>query len=303
VNPPRPDDANGARPAETVMRDAYAHCEALVRTFDKDRYLAGLFAPAEARPRLHALHAFAGEIGRVRAAAREPLPGEIRLQWWRDVLTSQAWGEVSGNPVAAALIDTVARCELPREALMTLIDTHAFDLYDDAMANLAGLDAYAERTSGALFALAAGILGGREGADASMAAAVPAGIAFGIAHRLRSFPRDLALRQLFVPLDLLVRHGAGRGEVEARHDTAGLRAALADLREHAGAAFARFAAAAAAVPEACAPAFLPATLVPQLLGSLDAAAADPFTEVEVPPWRRQWALWRAARRWPRVKTR
>ena len=284
------------------MRDAYAHCEALVRTSDKDRYLASLFAPAGARLHLHALHAFAGEIARVRAAAREPLPGEIRLQWWRDVLTSQAWGGVSGNPVAAALLDTVARCELPRDPLMTLIDAHAFDLYEDAMATLAGFDAYAERTSGALFALAAYILGGKDGGDASMAAAVPAGIAWGVSRRLGSFPRDLALRQLFVPLDLLARHGVRRGDLEARHDTTGLRAALAAMRDHADAAFSRFAAAAPAIPEPCAPAFLPATLVPQLIASLNAAAADPFTEVAVPQWRRQWALWRAARRWPRVKT-
>jgi 15-cis-phytoene synthase len=293
----------GERPTvPIVLRDAYAHCERLVRISDKDRYLASLFAPAEARLHLHALHAFAGEIARVRTAAREPLPGEIRLQWWRDVLTSEAWGGVSGNPVAAALIDTVARCELPRDPLMTLIDAHAFDLYDDAMATLAGVDAYAERTSGALFALAAYILGGKEGADASMAAAVPAGIAWGVSHRLGSFPRDLALRQLFVPLDLLARHGVRRGDVEARHDTAGLRAALADMRDHAKAAFSRFVAAAPAIPEPCAPAFLPATLVPQLITSLKAAAADPFAEVAVPQWRRQWVLWRAARRWPRVKT-
>jgi 15-cis-phytoene synthase len=104
-----------------------------------------------------------------------------------------------------------------------------------------------------------------------------------------------------VPLDLLSQHGVTRGEVEARHNTAGLRTALADLREHARAAFAQFAAAAPDVPETCAPAFLLATLTPQLLTRLDAAAADPFRELEVPQWHRQWALWRAASRWPRVK--
>jgi phytoene synthase len=61
------------------MQDAYAHCETLVRAADKDRYLAGLFAPAAARRHLYALYAFASEIARVREAAREPLPGEIRL--------------------------------------------------------------------------------------------------------------------------------------------------------------------------------------------------------------------------------
>src|SRR5258708_39658912 len=96
------------------MQDAYAHCEALVRAADKDWYLAGLFAPAAARRHLYALYAFACEIARVREAAREPLPGEIRLQWWRDALRGAARGEVPANPVAAALIDTVAQCALPK---------------------------------------------------------------------------------------------------------------------------------------------------------------------------------------------
>jgi 15-cis-phytoene synthase len=283
-----------------AQSDAYVHCDALVRAADKDRYLASLFAPAAARQHLHALYAFASEIARVRDAARESLPGEIRLQWWRDVLAGEGRGEVSANPVAAALLDTVARCALPRARLIALIDAHGFDLYDDAMPSLADLDAYAEHTCGILFALAAQILGGTERADAIVAAATPAGIAYGVAQRLRTFPRDLARRQLFVPLDLLALHGVTREEIEARQNAHGLRGALAALRDHARAAFGRFRAAARDIPESSAPAFLVAALVPPLLARLDATAADPFELVEVPQWRRQWALWRAARRWPKV---
>ena len=283
----------------SVMQDAHAHCEALVRVADKDRYLAGLFAPAPARQHLYALYAFASEIARVREAAREPLPGEIRLQWWRDALSGERHGEASANPVAAALLDTVARYALPKEPLIALIDAHAFDLYDDAMRSLVDLDAYVERTSGTLFALAAQILGRADDADAIAAAAAPAGIAYGIAQRLRTFPRDIARQQFFVPLDLLGTHGITREEIEARQNTAILRAALAALRDHARAAFARFLKAAPGVAEACAPAFLVAALAPLLLARLD-AAADPFAAVEVPQWRRQWALWRAARKWPMI---
>jgi phytoene synthase len=282
------------------MHDTYAHCEVLVRAADKDRYLASLFAPAAARQHLHALYAFASEIARVRDAARGPLPGEIRLQWWRDVLEGAGRGEVSANPVAAALLDTVARCALPTTRLIALIDAHGFELYDEAMPSLADLDAYAEHTSGTLFALAAQILGGTDGADAIDAAAAPAGIAYAVAQRLRTFPRDLARRQLFVPLDLLAQHGVTREEIEAHQNLVGLRGALAALRDHARAAFARFHAAAPDIPEACAPAFLVTALAPPLLARLDAAAGDPFEFVEVPQWRRQWLLWRAARRWPRV---
>ena len=280
--------------------DTYAHCEALVRAADKDHYLASLFAPMPARQHLHALYAFASEIARVREAAREPLPGEIRLQWWRDVLEGEGRGEVSANPIAAALLDTIGRCALPTARLIALIDAHAFDLYDEAMPCVADLDAYAEHTSGTLFGLAAQILGGADGADAIAAAAVSAGIAYGVAQRLRTFPRDLARRQLFVPLDLMAQHGVTREEIGVRQNTAALRSVLAALRDHARAAYGRFRLAVPSIPEACAPALLVAALAPLLLARLEAAAADPFASVEVPQWRRQWALWRAARRWPVV---
>ena len=100
------------------MQDAHAHCEALVRAADRDRYLAGLFAPAAVRRHLYALYAFASEVARVREAAREPLPGEIRLQWWSDALGGDARGEVAANPVAAALIDTIEQCALPKATSM-----------------------------------------------------------------------------------------------------------------------------------------------------------------------------------------
>ena len=68
------------------MPTNFQHCTALVREADRDRYLATLFAPAEHRDALYALYAFNAEIARVRDMAREPMPGEIRLQWWVDVL-------------------------------------------------------------------------------------------------------------------------------------------------------------------------------------------------------------------------
>src|ERR1700681_4758790 len=122
------------------MQDSFAYCEALVRAPDKDRFLAALFAPAEHRGALHALYAFNVEIARVREVVREPLAGEIRLQWWSDVLRGAGRGEVEGHPVAAALLATIGRYKLPLERLEALIAARRFDLYDDAMATLADLE-------------------------------------------------------------------------------------------------------------------------------------------------------------------
>ena len=72
------------------MQDSFAYCENLVREADKDRYLASLFAPADRRPQLHALYAFNIEVARVRELAREPMAGEVRLQWWREACSAKA---------------------------------------------------------------------------------------------------------------------------------------------------------------------------------------------------------------------
>jgi len=50
-----------------------------------------------------------------------------------------------------------------------------------------------------------------------------------------------------------------------------------------------------------APAFLPVAVIPGYLGAMETGGYDPFKSiVDVPQWRRQWALWRAARRFTRV---
>src|SRR5436190_20306347 len=112
------------------MADAFDHCEELVRGGDKERFLATLFAPQKYRRPLYALYAFNVEVARTRELAREPMPGEIRLQWWRDALGGVGNDEVNANPVAAALRDVVVRYRLPPLALSTLIDTRAFDQYN-----------------------------------------------------------------------------------------------------------------------------------------------------------------------------
>ena len=71
------------------LEGAYAYCQTVLRDHDRDRYLADLFIPAEIRPHAHALHAFSFEIARVRDVVSEPMPGELRHQWWRDAIESR----------------------------------------------------------------------------------------------------------------------------------------------------------------------------------------------------------------------
>jgi phytoene synthase len=275
------------------MNDAFRHCERLIYQADKDRFLATLFAPDSYRPALHALYAFNAEIARVREIAREPLPGEIRLQWWNEVLAGERTGEAQANPVAAALLATVERYRLSVPALIDLIEARRFDLYDDPMPTKSALEDYGARTSAALIDLAARIL--TDGDDPGIGElARQAGIAHAMAGLLRALPIHAARRQLYLPLDILREYRVDPESIFSLRATDELVAALAqvrrDVRAHLDAARKLIGNA----PPAIGPALLPVALVEPLLRRLE-RARNPFETIEPPQWRRQWILWRAAR--------
>jgi len=278
------------------LAQAYTHCQSVVRTGDPDRFFAALFTPADKRLHLMALYAFNLEVARVRELVSEPMPGEIRLQWWRDMLQGAGGAGVGANPVAAALEDTIVRFALPRAALVGLVDARVFDLYDDPMPSIGELEGYCGETSSALIRLATLVLAG--GADPGGAeAAGHAGVAYAIAGLLRAFPWHARRGQVYVPQDVLGRHGVNRDDIVSGRGGPGLAAALADMRALARNHHQRTRAVRDAITPAAAPAFLPVALVPAYVGAMERPGYEPLrTVVDITRWRRLWILWRAAQR-------
>ena len=266
----------------------YAECERLLKDNPRAQWLASLFVPVHQRPHVQALYAFVGEIGRIADIVSDPMPGEIRLQWWRDALGGGADGQ--GHPVAAALCETLATCRLPVQPLLDLIDAHGFDLYRDTMPDITSLEGYCGECFSAPLRLAALVLA--DGGDAGSAgAAGHAGVAIGIAHMLRCYAWDTSRGRMFVPGDVLARYGAETSAAEA--SSPALLLALGDMRalarHHAGKARQLL----RGVPGAVRPAFLPLALVEPTLRLMEKSGYDPFrTPVELAQWRAQWALWR-----------
>lgn len=280
-----------------ALAAAYAYCADLVRQQDRDRFLASLFAPEASRPHLHALYAYNVELARVREMVRDPLPGEVRLAWWREVLEGAGRGEVAGHPVAAALMDTVARHALPVAPLVALADARIFELYDDPMPSLGDLEGYAGETASALIQLGRLILA-PETAPRAADASGHGGVAQALTGLMRLFPVQAARGQCFLPLDLLARHGLDREAAICGTPTPGLAAVLADLRAEALRHLKLSAAAFAVLPPdggAGAASALPLALVSADLKAL-ARVRDPFRQqAGLPRWRRALRLWQAAR--------
>jgi len=276
------------------MAEAADYCAELVRTADRDRYVATLFAPAEHRGALFALYAFNSEIARVRDVVREPLPGEIRLQWWSDVLRGERGGEAQANPIAAALLASIARYRLPPDKLIDLVEARRFDFYDEPMATLGELETYASKTSSALFALASQILSGTEAGTI----AAPAGEAYAIAGLLRALPLHAARRQLYLPHEVLNQHDVKMADIYAGQTSPGLNAAAAQLRNVARRHLAAVRERLPMLAREALPAFLPLALVGPALDRMD--RSDALAPAELAPWRRQWLIWRAARNPARI---
>ncbi|WP_419815137.1 squalene/phytoene synthase family protein [Glacieibacterium sp.] len=125
----------------------------LVRSADRERWLAVQYAPAAVRPALLALHALDLELAKVVDTTTEPMLGEIRLAWWRERLEGLDKGQVPAQPVLQALATEV----LPRGVTGAVLAG-----FEDAwLLRLGGDEVAAAQGRGrALFAAMAVLLGG-----------------------------------------------------------------------------------------------------------------------------------------------
>ena len=183
--------------------------------------------------------------------------------------TASAAGRRAPIRSRPALLAAIGQHHVAPAKLIDLIDARRFDLYDEPMAGIADLEAYARRTSSALFALAAQILSGSE----AEAVAEPAGIAYAIVGLLRALPLHAARRQLYVPMEVLERHQVRTEDLFAGRSGPGLNAALAELRNLAGQHLAAASERMAELPSAALPAFLPLALVRPWLARLERSDA------------------------------
>lgn len=264
---------------------------AALRRQDTDRYLSVLYAPENKRPALFALYAFNVEIASVRDRIREALPGEIRLQWWRDVLAAGTVEAGQGHPLATALVEAILAHRLPVSAFDNMLEARIFDLYNDPMPSRTDLEGYCGETASALIQLAALVLD-PTAAPNSAEQAGHAGCAQAIAGILRLLPLHRARGQCYIPADMLAAVGttpeafvAGRDEAAAGR---AIEAMVALGREH-WRAFER----GAPISSDVWPAFQPASLTPMYLDAAARAGLGTLTEpVRVAEWRLHWRYFR-----------
>lgn len=273
------------------------HCADLVRQYDRDRYLTALFSPAKHRDALMSLYAFDVEIKRVSDLVSDPMPGEIRLQWWSDAIANVEHGSIEGHPVAAALLATMKKYDLPAQPLLDLIEARRFDLYNDPMPSLTDLEGYSGETVSAVLQLAALVLSGtKDPKSADMSG--HAGVALGLTAILLQLPKHSSKKQLYLPVDVLGRHGLSPQEFLLDEEYDRVAAVVREMCEHIRHHLDRFESANKQTGDnGLASAYLQIGILPLYLKAFESQSSDPRkTNPAIAQWRRQWALWKTARR-------
>jgi 15-cis-phytoene synthase len=224
---------------------------------------------------------------------REPLPGEVRLQYWRDLIDGQPHGDSQSNPIAAGIIHAITDHKLPRAALAAMTEARIFDLYDDPMPDRNAFEGYAGETSAALIQLGALILD-PENARLVSEPAGHAGIAQLVAGCLLLLPIHMRRGQVFIPGDILSAVGLDAAGFLKGQDTQRIGAALSAFIGYGRDHLAKARAQKLAIAGGTKLAFLTAALAEPVFNRA-ARAGLTVLEKTIQPSQlsRQWRLWLA----------
>jgi presqualene diphosphate synthase len=176
-------------------------------------YWAMRLLPEERRNGMYAVYAWCREVDDIADGDRPVAVKLAALAAWRDEIAA-LYEERPHHLVARALVEPLQRYQLRRQDFQALIDGMEMDAREDIHApDLATLDLYCARVASAVGHLSVQIFG-----DASPAAhrvADALGRALQLTNILRDLDEDAQRGRLYLPREILDRHGIDSTEPRA----------------------------------------------------------------------------------------
>lgn len=279
--------------------------EHIVKSADPARYFANQFVPVTHRSDMFVLHAFDLEIRKITRTVREPMAGEIRLQWWREVLQGSRNAEAAASPLASAVLEFTQRHSISSQIWDNYLDGRIFDLYDDAVEDQAAFEAYAGQTEGTMLQLACLVL---DRGQSSSAAQVSGFLSCAMALWDRAL-RPMLYSESPAPAHLIsniagylppqLRQDAGlQSNPYLGAETVDSRHALSEICAATEAYLEKARMAADAVPATLHPAFLHTAPMVLSLSKLRHGDELKLPLSQTSRSRLIWHLWRRSKRWP-----
>jgi phytoene synthase len=211
-------------PAATA-EEAFAYCEARTKAH-YENFPVGLFVPRARRRYVYALYAFA------RAAddfADEPIYEGVRqqkLEQW-EALTHAAYRGEAEGPIFVALAETVQRLAIPKQLLLDLLSAFRQDTVKDRYATWEELLDYCRRSANPVGRLVLHVFEERDPALPPLSDAICTGLQ--LANHWQDAAVDHARGRVYVPEELLRRHGVSSWDWSSGRVSDGWRGLMAEL--------------------------------------------------------------------------
>jgi phytoene synthase len=225
------DELTAAGIVDPRLRSSYQECKKLNSKHGKTYYLATLLLPKEKRPYVHALYGFAryaDEIVDDLASQLSDIEKTEKLNTWGDQVLADLKSGNSQDPIAAALVDTVTKFEIPISYFEAFLHSMKMDLTVTEYHSYEDLYEYVYGSAAVIGLQMVSILG-TESVDEFENAKIAAeklGVAFQLANFIRDVGEDLERGRVYLPVTELQSHGVTRQMLENRFVTPQIKSAL-----------------------------------------------------------------------------
>ncbi|MCE2966300.1 MAG: phytoene/squalene synthase family protein [Planctomyces sp.] len=236
-------DAGGAM--DPRLAASYAGCVDVVRTRARNFYYGLKLTPEPRRSAVYAIYAWMREADDRVDAHADPVVQRRELDAFRELTFAALRGDddrqhgtgASGHQTRdgfwPALAHTVRTYNVPHEYLHDMLDGMDEDIGHTGYDTLEQLERYCYRVASTVGLVCVRIWGLRPGVEESAAAEMARrrGLAFQLTNILRDVGQDYdaSPRRVYVPADMLARHGLTAGDLRAWSDAAKCRAAVLEL--------------------------------------------------------------------------
>lgn len=254
-------------------------------------YYSFLFLPPERRRAITALYAYCREIDDAVDESSDPQVAAHKLNWWAQELDRLDAGQPE-HPVSRALMPHMHVYDMTRNRLLEVLTGMRMDLQQNRYADQEALALYCRRVAGVVGEMASSIFG-RTHPD-TLKYADRLGLAFQLTNIIRDVGEDARKGRIYLPQDLLQRHGVSVAELLAGQRAPGFSAAMRDMAQLARRAYQE---AYAMLPETDRRAQRPGLIMASIYSTLlDEIERDDFQVLDrrtsLTPIRKLWLAWR-----------
>ncbi len=219
-----------ARERSYSLKESLAYTRWLARSHYENFHVASLLLPARLHQDFYNVYAYCRWADDLGDEIGDPAESLQLLAWWGAELEAMYRGQAR-HPVFLALRTTVERHGLPREPFEDLLRAFRQDQMVSRYQDWEELLAYCRYSANPVGRLVLALFGYRDPERARLSDATCT--ALQLANFWQDVSVDLEKGRLYLPLELLARHGCRLEDIQARRTTPAFRAAMKEAVESA----------------------------------------------------------------------